>query len=558
MRYARRPALRRPRRLRSCAWRRTRCSRAASSCRPEGGPGGRSIQAPHYQTDRDVGAASIGEGLLAAYAVTHDARYLFAAKAAGDFLLGVAEPESGGLRWPDWADPDGQRSATHYTSYDDGAAGISDYLLQLSNVTRRAALPHGRARRACAGSSRRRRASCPQIECSWNWTDDPSDSVAYYGVGMGQAGIVLALDTFADAHRATPPSASTHARAPPGCERSPGTDASHCRRGSRAPDVFETGFLNGSAGAAFVFLERYAHDHDPRRSRDGEAAARLGERPGEADGRGGAPLAARTQRRCSRVRLRARRGRDRLGQPAACAATGERSYRDVARRAGVWLRRVATAGSAWNELPGDLGLRFTSGSTAARPGSAGCSWISPTRGHRSGRESGAAWSALAALNAGAVHDRVGALWYENRTGAQAGGCPPSRRGTGAPPGIAGFAARLAGWSGRSPGGQRSGELAGAADRSASAVSQRSRARRSSDSSRSARRRAPRMIVGVVLGPLLWLVALVAVAWLLRLQLGDRARPADRPPRRSSSRAGRPRRAATWARPRRRGGMRTRG
>src|SRR5207344_2690995 len=63
---------------------------------PTGGWAWRSaIQAPHFQTDRDVGAASIGEGLLAAYGVTRDRRYLSAAKAAGDFLLGVAEPESG-------------------------------------------------------------------------------------------------------------------------------------------------------------------------------------------------------------------------------------------------------------------------------------------------------------------------------------------------------------------------------------------------------------------------------------------------------------------------------
>ena len=167
---------------------------------PTGGWAWRSvIQAPHYQTDRDVGAASIGEGLLAAYGVTHDSRYLSAAKAAGDFLLGIAEPESGGLRWPDWADPDGQRSTTHYTSYDDGAAGISDYLLQLSNVTGEL-----RFRTAALGGMRWLVAqavgpSCPQIECTWNWTDDPSDGVAYNGVGMGQAGIVLALDTFADA-----------------------------------------------------------------------------------------------------------------------------------------------------------------------------------------------------------------------------------------------------------------------------------------------------------------------------------------------------------------------
>jgi hypothetical protein len=58
---------------------------------PQGGWAWQSeIQAPHYQTDRDVGAASIGEGLLAAYGVTRDARYRRAAVAAGDFLLGVS------------------------------------------------------------------------------------------------------------------------------------------------------------------------------------------------------------------------------------------------------------------------------------------------------------------------------------------------------------------------------------------------------------------------------------------------------------------------------------
>src|SRR3954463_198306 len=87
---------------------------------PEGGWAWRSsIQAPHYQTDRDVGAASVGEGLLAAYAVTGDARHLHAATEAGDYLLGVAEHVGDGVRWPDWADPSGDRSTTHYTSFDD-------------------------------------------------------------------------------------------------------------------------------------------------------------------------------------------------------------------------------------------------------------------------------------------------------------------------------------------------------------------------------------------------------------------------------------------------------
>src|SRR3954468_19823371 len=103
---------------------------------PDGGWAWRSsIQAPHSQTDRDVGRASVGEGLLAAYAVTHDARHRRAAVSAGNFLLGVADPADGGLRWPDWADPDGSRSSTHFTSFDDGAAGISDFLWKLYAAT---------------------------------------------------------------------------------------------------------------------------------------------------------------------------------------------------------------------------------------------------------------------------------------------------------------------------------------------------------------------------------------------------------------------------------------
>ena len=168
---------------------------------PNGGWAWRSsIQAPHFHTDRDVGAASVGEGLLAAYAVTGDSRYLRAAARAGDYLLGVAEPADGGLRWPDWADADGRRSSTHYTSFDDGAAGISDFLWKLSEATndsrfRDGALAgmHWLLAQAKGGYSK----PCPSV-CVWRWTDDPSSEVTYSGVGMGQGGIILALDAFAD------------------------------------------------------------------------------------------------------------------------------------------------------------------------------------------------------------------------------------------------------------------------------------------------------------------------------------------------------------------------
>ena len=179
---------------------------------PEGGWAWRSaIQAPHYHTDRDVGAASVGEGLLAAYAVTDDARYQDAAVAAGDYLLGVAEPAAGGLRWPDWADPNGQRSTTHFTSFDDGAAGISDYLWRLFEVTHMVRFHDA----AVAGMrwlvTRAEGPVLPRQACSWTWTDDTVERVAYHGVGMGQAGVVLALDYFAD--RTGDPTFRAYARA---------------------------------------------------------------------------------------------------------------------------------------------------------------------------------------------------------------------------------------------------------------------------------------------------------------------------------------------------------
>ena len=422
---------------------------------PTGGWAWRSVvQAPHYQTDRDVGAASIGEGLLAAYGVTHDSRYLFAAKAAGDFLLGVAEPESGGLRWPDWADPEGQRSATHYTSYDDGAAGISDYLLQLSNLT-----GEPRFRTAALGGMRWLVAqavgpSCPQIECSWNWTDDPSDGVAYYGVGMGQAGIVLALDTFADATGDS--TFREYARAGAARLRALTRDGRlPLPQGSEHPGVFETGFLNGSAGAAFVFLERYAHDYARVDLTTAKRLLGWVNDHGKADGRGGVrwPLALNNAATSSGFEL-GTAGIAWVNMRAA-QVTGDRSYRDVARRAGVWLRRVATAGSAWNELPGDLGTPVHVGLDS---GAAGIGWVLADladAGIDASANRAAAWSALAALNAGAAHDRVGALWYENVTGGTpALPAEPSWHWGSA--GIAGFAARLAGWTGRSPGGQRTG------------------------------------------------------------------------------------------------------
>ena len=372
--------------------------------------------------------------------------------AAGDFLLGVAEPAAGGLRWPDWADPDGRRSETHFTSFDDGAAGISDFLWTLYEATRE---PRFRAG-ALAGMrwlvARAEGRSCPAIACSWSWTDDPSWSVAYYGVGMGQAGIVLALDAFAD--RTGDPTFRNYARA--GAARLRTSDGErHAPAAARIgrAQTHETGFLSGSAGAAYMFLERYRRDRDPADLATARRLLALGERSGHGGLRGRLSAGrSPTTRRLERVRLRARRRGNRLGQPAGRPRDRRRRRTATSRAgAGAWLRHVGTAGGAWAELPGERPPTCTSVSTAVRRGSAGCSRTSPARastGLRTGRPRA---RRSPGLRAEARRDRLGAFWYANRTGARPRlRAEPSWHWGSA--GIAAFAARLAGWSG--PGSRR--------------------------------------------------------------------------------------------------------
>ena len=223
-------------------------------------------------------------------------------------------------------------------------------------------------------------------------------------------------------------------------------------RGSEDPTL-ETGFLSGSAGAAYMFLDRYARDRDPA---DLATARRLlGWVNAQAvpAGAGGLcwPLALATTAipagfelgaaGIAWVNLRASRS------PATAG------FREVARRAGSWLRSAAIAGSPWNELPGDATVPVHVGLDS---GAAGIGWVlarSCARWSRRGREHCRVRSALAGLRDSAAHDRHGAFWYEIGPAADHG-CAPSRHGTGARPGSPRFAARVAGWSGPGPGGQR--------------------------------------------------------------------------------------------------------
>ena len=128
-------------------------------------------------------------------------------------------------------------------------------------------------------------ASCPETSCSWTWTDDPSWRVGYNGVGMGQAGVVLALDAFAD--RTGDPTFRAYARA--GAARLRQLTANGTRPLPRSSEdaTHETGFLSGSAGAAYMFLERYARDRDPADLATARGLLRWVNDQAVADGSGG-------------------------------------------------------------------------------------------------------------------------------------------------------------------------------------------------------------------------------------------------------------------------------
>ena len=229
------------------------------------------IQAPNRQTDRDVGAAGIAHGLLALAAATPDPaareRHLAGARSAGDFLLGASR----GGRVPDYVNPDGP-AARAYTSFDDGAAGIAEVLWRLGDAT-------GDDRyRAGARDSLRwvlDRAEgvdgvpCPQM-CRWAWVDGGSEPPSYrHGMGEGQAGIVYALSVMAE--RTGDPELAAHAAGGAAYLSSRLDDDGGLPERADEPRR-NTGFLSGTAGAAFVFLRMYQATGDERWRRDAEAA----------------------------------------------------------------------------------------------------------------------------------------------------------------------------------------------------------------------------------------------------------------------------------------------
>lgn len=421
---------------------------------PEGRAWRSAIQAPHLQTDRDVGAAGIAYGLLALADATSDERakaaYLDAARSAADFLVAGQEDEAG--RWPDYRDPD-EVSGTAYTSFDDGASGIADLLWLMGERTgdrryREAAVAGmdwviGQATGADG-------AECPAV-CRWTWSDAGTPSYRN-GMGEGQAGIVYALSVFAE--RTGDRRYADYARGGAAYMESR-LDADGGMPESDTEEQRNTGFLSGAAGVAFSFLRMYVSTQDERWL----TAARkpldfIARTATEAEG--GLSWPIMVDRDGSETDPHRATGMEEgaagIGWVSlqAYAVTGEQRYLDQARAAGEWLTAVALSegdGLAWAEYDGSD--RVHSG---VNSGVAGTGWFLHDLGLATGENSfsRAAQGARAWLAATAVSGPEGLSWHATRVGGEwTLAAEPSWHWGSA--GILGFLARLEGWPVDSPG-----------------------------------------------------------------------------------------------------------
>jgi rhamnogalacturonyl hydrolase YesR len=222
------------------------------------------IQAPNYQTDRDVGTASVGTAFLQMYDATGTAAYLTAAEEAGNWL--VSAQTSAGW-WPDYVNPSGVKPSGPakygFTSLDDGVIGQAGFLLTLYQKTGNAAYRTAAVKGlnwlltvAEAPSGK----SCPLQQCTWDWWM-PAKGKIYLGLGSGVAGIFYGLDQAAQVTgNATYENYAVAAAS---------YEESQIAASGAVPEVpgggvSDTGLYQGGAGVAFAYLSLYQHTGNTR------------------------------------------------------------------------------------------------------------------------------------------------------------------------------------------------------------------------------------------------------------------------------------------------------
>ena len=424
------------------------------------------IQAPHYQTDRDIGAAGVGMAFLAAYDTTGNAAWLKSASAAGDFLLAAQTPGQSG-RWPAYYDPAGPASYG-FTSVDEGAAGIADFLWRLYERT-------GNARDQTTAlaamdwliskAEAPKGGTCPGA-CLWDW-QDPAFGKVYTGMGEGVAGIAGTLDAFAQRRAQIDPigaaryelyaqSAAVWLESQMVRVKLPNGKMAAKMPQEPGSKNFDTGFASGSAGDAFLFYQLFASTGRREFRRDADLLLNWVRAQGVADATCGGlkwPVQAKGLGR----KLFATGFEDGAAGIGWVAIQGYKTLRDrqpelaikdlqLARAAGDWLLsscagRPKSDKAYWPETQ-DRRLAHTS-LDAGAPGIGIFLYdlygITGAPAYRDGAIEAQKW-----IESVALHDRKGVYWCDSirDDGWHLCGEPSWRWGQA---GVIDFAARLQGW-----------------------------------------------------------------------------------------------------------------
>lgn len=412
-----------------------------------------SIQAPQVNTDRDVGAASVGMGFIAAYQATGRREYLHAAERAADWLVSVAEPSRGGLRWPNSESAAGV-DQTSYTSVDDGAMGIADFLYRVYT------LDHHRGYRNVAMAGLRweeKRAHgadghrCPAM-CAWTWDRNRRDGT-YTGMGMGISGIAYTFDLFAQRT-----ASRVFERYATGAARYIASLIS--RRYSAVPEQpghpgWDTGYLSGSAGDAFMFLSLYHHTRSPRWLHDAIRLLGFVARRGHiARGRESWPIEFDPSGRQDNnaIALGTEEGNAGIGWVMlnAYQLTGRLTYLTIARWAGNYLIAHLTRMHGGLTCAEDVGQGHTTlFHTSLDNGAAGCGFflhdLSVVTGNRKYQQAAAQIATWLRASARTSH---GGIWWYDQLSSAAGRWihPREMSWHWGQAGIIAFLARLTGWT----------------------------------------------------------------------------------------------------------------
>jgi hypothetical protein len=399
------------------------------------------IQAPHYQTDRDVGSASEGMGFLVlADQFPQDPKWLQAAEQTAGWLQTVAQKDSAGhLYWNDFVDDRGSSGAT-YTSFDDGTLGIGDFFWQLYERT------HNEQYRQVAESSlawtfaqAENISENDQPVYRWRWDVSDRSSGYQMGMGMGAVGTVQALAQYYERFQNLNPVLAAE------CKqyidgslryinqvrnvlgRNKGDHRALPETGEVGQDGdtnMNSGYLSGSAGAAFMYVKLYKVFGDMQYLHQAEQIFSWLE-----DSRKGPLVKVDNDKIAWKLALDPKGGNDnRLATGfeegtagigwvyiQAYKVTGNPHYLTVAKQAGNWLTSVADRtpqGVAWHE---DESPRNPIIHANLNNGSAGIGFFLKDLGGASHdpKYDQMAMQAYSWLLASAKHDNENIYWVDN-------------------------------------------------------------------------------------------------------------------------------------------------